>query len=96
MRMEAEAITSGQTSNGVTKCKTVFGANKTETLKFLNALGSRTYNKNGIIPFPEISRVLSWWRIRKEERDDILYNLQQEGYLKVVPFRGVILEEGQR
>lgn len=94
--MEKQAITSGQNSEGAfTENKTVFAGNKTETSKFLNALRTRTYAKNKIIPFPEISRVLSWWRIKKDERDDILYSLQQEGYLKVVPFRGVILEEGQ-
>jgi hypothetical protein len=78
-----------QTSNK----QIVLVGNKDVRSKFLHALRNRTYQKNRIIPFPEISRILSWWRIRKEERDDILFELQEQGYLKIVPFHGVILRE---
>lgn len=50
--------------------------------------------EKGIVSFPEVSRVLSWWRIRKHERDVLLYDLQQEGYLKIIPYHGIMLKEG--
>jgi hypothetical protein len=65
--------------------------------KFLHALKTRAYNRNGIVSFPEVSRVSSWWGIRKHERDMLLYDLQQEGYLKIIPYHGIMLEgQGQR
>jgi len=40
-----------------------------------------------------VSRVFSCG-IRKEEHDDLLYDLQQGGYLKIIPYHGMILEKG--
>jgi len=98
MRFDEEppAGTGENSNDGFTNAQSVFKGNKTETSKFLHALRTRTYSKHRIIPFPEVSRVLSWWRIRKEARDDILFALQEEGYLKIVNYRGVILEEGHQ
>ena len=74
--------------------QTILSANEGVRSKLTRALKDRTYNKNGIIPFPEVSRVWSWWRVSKEERDELLYELQQDGYLRIIPYHGVRLEEG--
>lgn len=94
--MEEQAITSGQNSEGAfTDNKTDFSANQDVRYKFLKALRTRTYAKNKIISFKEAGRVLSWYRVGKDDMHDLLYELQQAGYLKVVPDHGIILEEGQ-
>jgi hypothetical protein len=97
MNRESEAVSAnGQNSEGAfPDNKTLFTAYKDERSKYLHALRTRTYAKNKIISFPEVNRVLGWYKIRKAERDELLYGLQQDGYLKIVPYHGVILEEGQ-
>ncbi len=65
-------------------------ANKTYLLKVLE---KRAIRRKNIITFPEINRCFSWFRVRKSERDSILYDLQIEGKIKLVPYHGIILTQ---
>lgn len=71
-------------------------AHKTPREKVLNALRTRAFRKNKIISFPEVRRVLSWYQYGKEERDELLYELQEEGLIRIIPFHGLILEDVER
>lgn len=65
---------------------------KSAPIELLQVLRTRTYHKGRIIPFNEVERIWSWFRIRKDERDRLIFELQQEGILRVVPYQGIILQ----
>lgn len=93
MNREEPPACYGQISEvSVSNNETVLEANEAVIPKLLHALRTRAHSKNNIIPFPEVSRIMSWWRITKKERDTILYILKQKGILKIVAFHGIILE----
>ncbi len=89
MKGKAPPVTSGQNSNIDSNVKIVPSANKDVRRIFLQALRTRAYSKNKIIPFPEVKRILSWWRVQKQERDELLYDLKDEGFLEIIPFHGI-------
>ncbi len=58
--------------------------------RIVHELTRRTYNRRGIIPFPEVNRVLGpVFHANKEARQEILFELRQQGLIEVVPFRGI-------
>lgn len=59
----------------------------------MNAL-NRSFKKNGLIPFHEVSRILSYWRIRKYQRDELLHALEKSGKIRIVNYEGIILQKG--
>ncbi len=72
-------------------------ANKSlDYTKFLIALKTRAFKRNGIIPFPEVSRVLSWYRFGKKDQDILLYEFERLELIEVVPYHGIrLLQNGQ-
>jgi hypothetical protein len=58
----------------------------------LGVIQRRAYKRGEIIPFPEISRILSWYRIRRTERETFLYDWKEAGLIEVVPFHGIIIK----
>ncbi|NJD54405.1 MAG: hypothetical protein FIB07_16270 [Candidatus Methanoperedens sp.] len=92
-------VTSGQNSKTDPTVKIAPSANKDVRRFFLQALRTRAYSKNKIISFPEVKRILSWWRVQKQERDELLYDLRDEGFLEIIPFHGIRIkpaESGER
>lgn len=89
------AVSSGRIQKRIQPFRDIsfFRADKAFALELLHAFRTRTEKKTEIIPFPELSKVLSWWKIRKDERFDILFALQKAGFLKIVAGHGVILEK---
>ncbi len=77
--------------------KIITTTNKDVRSKFLRALRTRTFcqGKTRIISFKEAGRVLSYYRVTKEEMHELLFEWQREGLVKIVPFHGVVLMEGE-
>jgi hypothetical protein len=64
-------------------------ANKTQRHKILLALETRGIWRNSILPFPEVKRVLSWFRLGKETRDELLHDLRERGIIEIIPYHGI-------
>ena len=98
MKGSGAAVSSRQTQKGSQAFIDISfpTANKPFHLDILHALHTRARKKNKIIPFPEAFRILSWWKIRKEERFDVLGDLQQAGFLRLVMGHGIILEKTKK
>lgn len=63
-------------------------------LRLIHALRTRAFRKKKLISFPEVERVLSYWRFRKFQRDELLHSLEEAGQIRIISFQGIILEEG--
>lgn len=64
--------------------------------KFLNALETRAFRRGDIISFPEVRRVLSWYRFRKENLEDLFNEFKRLGLIEIVPYHGIRLLKDYR
>lgn len=61
--------------------------------KVVFALKTRAEKKKNVISFSEVRRVLSWYHFRKPEREELLYELKEEGIIRIVPFHGIVFRD---
>lgn len=87
----------GRENTGVDSMNQINSAAKIDVRsKFLEVLRTRTYSrgKARIVSFREAARALSYYRVKKDEMHELLYDLQQEGLVKIIPYHGFCWEEG--
>jgi|GEM_PF-5691458 len=60
-------------------------------LKILDSLENRAVRRGTIIPFPEVARVLSWFRFRRRDMHTVLPAMREAGLIEIIPFHGVRL-----
>lgn len=95
MRVEVEATANGLNPEGtISSNQIVFPTHKDVGLIFLEVLRDRAYTNREVISFPEARRVLSWYRVGRYEFNELLNDWQRSGYIKIVPFRGLIIKKG--
>lgn len=62
--------------------------------KVVDALEGRA--ENGKVRFPEINHLFSWlFHLNKKEIRSLLKELEEEGYIRIVPFHGIELIGGR-
>ena len=65
-------------------------------IQIIKDLDTKTLKRCGLIPFPQANSVLeSMYHFDKEAIHQIIWDLEQEGLIRVVPYKGIeILWEG--
>lgn len=63
--------------------------------KLLNTLRFRTLKEKELVTFPEVSRVFSFWRIRRYQRNALLHSLEQRGKIRIIDYKGIIVNDAE-
>lgn len=63
--------------------------------KIIRELDARSQKRNGIVPFPEYNRILTWlFHCTKLEREMLLQELRELNLVDIVPFHGLKIKRG--